>query len=822
MNRNGKDPVYDPPSDTSPPRTPPSQTSKYQTTRRTPQARPSLRGVFPDDQNVGTDTANSSNTSGDERDPHDLALSPKHAARTSIVDNMLLSLDQFSPNSSVLDDYRLFHSVLEPDVDRNSQDSASNGGRYRGNTFSSSLSSENDPYEEGVSHYGIQTATGRRSNSSSTYPSSLRGTNNTRGYDGFHSQRAQPGPSSRAFRTRKESKGSVSSNNDIAPSVPRARGDLGADRHSIDDGGTTPFPPFHDETPRYNELDELEAAPTPSVPAGPRKFPSTSQSDYPSSLNPQSSRTPVASRRNSARSSNPTTTSTPNATTTTKKKHPGNLKIQTIRRAESDMELHPPPALGADSLDPPAPSPTVSFNKPSFPPPADPPTPKERPGFFRRVFGSSKNSPAQPPAQPPPPPDDPPYPSQDRESIRGGKFSKNDAPAATNISSRQVVNKKSSFFRRRKKSVVDSVPPPIALPQHLAPRKVDLVKAPEPSPVSSLRQVMDPYLADAIASSSSDNPSKEGHGREANVEGAKSVPLPPQMKKGSPVPSTGMSKHETLPPPPAVSSGGPDSSLLANSSGDDASTTKSVDVGGSSPLSSPVQGKDVDAEPLGSPSQQSKLVPPLISVPPTTLSPVVEDFPHKTAPSLESSEAPNPSKLTSPGAESEASNYFTASNTPVITTEDPMSAQEKPTENNVEEGGDPSKDVEENGPTAADREQAQKLFDSQDEVVGNDPAAAWLGDPDRASVREAYMDLFDWSNMHILAGLRSLCGRLVLKGETQQVDRVLDAFSSRWCRCNPNHGFKAAGLLSCSPPAVLLSNRLPQMWFTRFVTLFFC
>ena len=197
MNRNGKDPVYDPPSDTSPPRTPPSQTSKYQTTRRTPQARPSLRGVFPDDQNVGTDTANSSNTSGDERDPHDLALSPKHAARTSIVDNMLLSLDQFSPNSSVLDDYRLFHSVLEPDVDRNSQDSASNGGRYRGNTFSSSLSSENDPYEEGVSHYGIQTATGRRSNSSSNYPSSLRGTNSIRGYDGFHAQRAQPGPSSR-------------------------------------------------------------------------------------------------------------------------------------------------------------------------------------------------------------------------------------------------------------------------------------------------------------------------------------------------------------------------------------------------------------------------------------------------------------------------------------------------------------------------------------------------------------------------------------------------------------------------------------------------
>jgi Sec7-like guanine-nucleotide exchange factor len=78
-------------------------------------------------------------------------------------------------------------------------------------------------------------------------------------------------------------------------------------------------------------------------------------------------------------------------------------------------------------------------------------------------------------------------------------------------------------------------------------------------------------------------------------------------------------------------------------------------------------------------------------------------------------------------------------------------------------------------------------------VVGNVPAAAWLGEPDRATVREAYMRLYNWSNMNILAALRSLCQRLVLKGETQQVDRVLDAFSCRWCDCNPSHGFKATG-----------------------------
>lgn len=55
------------------------------------------------------------------------------------------------------------------------------------------------------------------------------------------------------------------------------------------------------------------------------------------------------------------------------------------------------------------------------------------------------------------------------------------------------------------------------------------------------------------------------------------------------------------------------------------------------------------------------------------------------------------------------------------------------------------------------------------------------------------MAMFDWSNMNILSAVRMLCGKLVLKGETQQVDRIVDAFSRRWCECNPNHGLKSAG-----------------------------
>lgn len=781
MNRtrpdNGKAPQRDSPSDASPPRTPPSQMSRYQTVRKGPQGRPSLQDAFPDDT-TGTDTANSSNDSSDERDPHDLSLSPKHAARTSIVDNMLQSLDQFSAGTSVLDDYRLFHSVLETDFhNRDSPDSSSHG-RYRGHTFSSSLSSEPDlAYEEGVSHYGIQTATGRRSNS-------LRGASSVRGYEDLHS-RTQPhaGSSSRTCRARKGSKSSVSSNYDLGPSLSRTRADSGSDNQSasVDYDGGTPFPPFHEdhESLRY---DELDAAPTPSVPAGPRKYHSSSLSEYQNTLNPQSSRTPVASRRNSIKS--------PPRSNQPKRKHrPENIGTATIRRPDLDMELEPPPAI--DSLDPPAPSPTISFNKPTFPPPPDPNPPKERPGFFRRVFGSSKNSASNLAA------DDSQYLSHYDNDFPGvGKQpSRNDVPGTnTSVRSegRQVVNKKPSFFRRRKKSVVDSVPPPISLPQHLVPRALDFTK-PEPSPVSSLRQVMNPYISDAIVPTL-DRSSKEYHGRETNAEDADlagSASLASQKKRGSSVPPSSGSRSKYPGAHPPVPSSGLDTSFLANSSGDEASITRSVDIGGtSSPLSSPVRGKDTDTESFGSPTQ-GRLAPPLpqISVPGATLSPVVEDFPQKPA---ETSETSNPVKMPTPGTDSvlsETSNYFTAASTPVIQSEEPKPGE--PSEGKPEEA---PKEGKKNGPTAADREQAQKLFDSQDEVVGDEPAAAWLGDPDRAVIREAYMDLFDWSNMHILAGLRSLCSRLILKGETQQIDRVLDAFSTRWCQCNPSHGFKAAGL----------------------------
>lgn len=219
-------------------------------------------------------------------------------------------------------------------------------------------------------------------------------------------------------------------------------------------------------------------------------------------------------------------------------------------------------------------------------------------------------------------------------------------------------------------------------------------------------------------------------------------------------------------------------------------------------------------------SLPNMLIPPE-NIASSSLSPVIENFSQKSASPTEGPGEPHPlgvdesaedqntadspphedkqegfSQLSKPtldtsaspaASTSEVSNYHTASNTPVVPSADQKFAE-------AAESRTEDSEIAVDQPPMSDKEQAQKLYENQDQIVGREPPAAWLGDPDRAAIRKAYMELFDWSNMNILAALRGLCNRLVLKGETQQVDRVLDSFSARWCQCNPNHGFKASGM----------------------------
>jgi Sec7-like guanine-nucleotide exchange factor len=97
--------------------------------------------------------------------------------------------------------------------------------------------------------------------------------------------------------------------------------------------------------------------------------------------------------------------------------------------------------------------------------------------------------------------------------------------------------------------------------------------------------------------------------------------------------------------------------------------------------------------------------------------------------------------------------------------------------------------------TDQDRDCARKIFDGDESFVSKAGAASWLGQTmaKNARTRTAYMELFDWRGVNILQAFRDLCERLVVRAESQQLDRVIDAFSERWCECNQNHGFRDRG-----------------------------
>ena len=106
------------------------------------------------------------------------------------------------------------------------------------------------------------------------------------------------------------------------------------------------------------------------------------------------------------------------------------------------------------------------------------------------------------------------------------------------------------------------------------------------------------------------------------------------------------------------------------------------------------------------------------------------------------------------------------------------------------------------------RERARKIFDGDEEDVTRTEAASWLGEKNMLSTKtlQAYMQLFDFAGQNVLAALRVLCGKLVLKGETQQFDRIIMAFSTRWCECNPSHGFKAQDVIHTVCYSLILLN----------------
>uniref|UniRef100_L2FKV3 Sec7 domain-containing protein n=1 Tax=Colletotrichum fructicola (strain Nara gc5) TaxID=1213859 RepID=L2FKV3_COLFN len=414
-----------------------------------------------------------------------------------------------------------------------------------------------------------------------------------------------------------------------------------------------------------------------------------------------------------------------------------------------------------------------------------------------------------------------------------------------------VLQKKpSSFFRRRKKSVsADEVPPvpapaaleppmpPLVAPIQLPITKDKLSAKPEPSPISSLRRVMNPYLKGSpltpntpitpqsapvqatdleMAPDPHDEGSAEEHPRSFSPE---YDPSPNarirQVRSRSRGEDRSPSDHErrtdtpTRPPPePPVSNEKRNNSFLDIDGSDNEADTESRQRGKTRKEKGHRQDKpSKESSPSRRPSQRRD---------DTTIRGRKTN--RLTVDTTDSDDEGNKSGLILP-----IEGTRSASRTSGSTTTDYKSAASAAPSVRVEPDNSPkvlgtfesmnAKPLDEpefvvGDPTDDDRQKAQKIFDGNEDFIQKEKAAAWMGEegPIRQRTLRAYMDLYDFTNKSILQSLRLICERLVFRAETQQVDRILVAFSKRWCDCNTNHGFKASDVIHTICYSIMLLN----------------
>ncbi|KAK7045584.1 hypothetical protein VNI00_007416 [Paramarasmius palmivorus] len=116
---------------------------------------------------------------------------------------------------------------------------------------------------------------------------------------------------------------------------------------------------------------------------------------------------------------------------------------------------------------------------------------------------------------------------------------------------------------------------------------------------------------------------------------------------------------------------------------------------------------------------------------------------------------------------------------------------------------DESGDLEARG-----RELAAKCWNEEEDFLAKDKIAEWLGGIGRLNkiALQHYMDYFDFTGLRLDSAFRRLCSKLYLKGETQQVDRLLEEFSRRYWDCNPSGLFGSANIVHAVTYSILLLN----------------
>jgi hypothetical protein len=844
---------------------------------------------------------------GAEMDLHDLSLSSREATRDSLVDHMLLSFDQLSGQEGgsfgaplqTHDEDQLYSAYGEEEHYPTYTAARNTRPLGHGHSYSSDFEGHEAPNRS-----SSQLTRGRRSNSSSNFQTGLARLNSLRNEPNSSSsgtvQRANQSQSRTLHsRSGKGSKGSSANSFDLgyaqATSNQRwAHGiggrsssfDFGQDRQMLNRQINTAAP-YTTATSFFS--DDYDAAPTPTVPVGPRRQPPMSPG-------------PVYNSENMPPPPIPKTLERKRSTRSSKSAYKGPADGIVINFSqgmnENARELPPLPAFVKEA----APAPLVGYGKTKGP--GNQSAPASKPGFFRRVFGSSKNHHAPTPEptvrhdsttsvetadransrsqhiasqmkSQPPPPREPPPPPKDQPHV--------------------LTKRPSSFFRRRRNKSISEpeAPPPVPPPPSAAPPlppaksdKEDLALRTLPSPVSSLRQVMNQYLEKSVKS-----PVRRNESRDSDTDEALGLEVDEDLKGFSPgyspeanatiravkpLSREGGEEDITIAPDTPVinnldadvlsqrsmkgtrteSKEHPDGTFLQESSDNDREGSYSAprslspnndmpEKRGVSPippesvardmalvaeyerthskrLATPVNNgvsasKDSLVSSSGSKSSLVKATRPVkdeewVMLTPTRSTSDKEDKEDRVwlEPTSSEEHLPAPaSNLSLPleGARASArtsgstgTDYKSATSLvlPVDGDEEPKSSPPLLTAAEaIKSLGEiqvtPPDPVE---PTDGDRERAQKIYDGNEDFIQKEKAAAWLGEEGlvRQRTRVGYMELYDFANLNILAALRILCGRLVLKAETQQVDRILDGFSKRWCQCNPNHGFKSSGM----------------------------
>ncbi|KAI1440137.1 hypothetical protein F5Y02DRAFT_361754 [Annulohypoxylon stygium] len=768
------------------------------------------------------------------RDSHDLSFPSRQFTRDSLVTNMLSSLDQFSlgqihtPNTNMFEDDPL--SPPKRDDYSKSMTSNTRPGRMWSNSLNHghgySYSSDFDGTDDGASRASDQYSRGRRSNSSSGFQSSLGRINSLR-------ERSHPGTSGgRVLHSRGGKTSKSSSTNSIDAgyaqvlTTQRWAHGIGGRSSSFDYGQRPSLSsPVAWKTEFSNTflVDDYEAAPTPTIPVGPRRPNMPSTPVVPPPMPPPESESKTPDRKNSARS------------------RTGTMRTTQSKYAPSTREAPPMPSTEMDS----APAPHIGYEKSKeVIPGTQGPPPATKPGFFSRIFGyrnttpTAEARPAQPAstsenteqsgnklqnvasqtkAQPTPPSRD----SQFRESQRSA-------------SQPHVIQKKSSFFRRRKKSVTEPPmpPPPMPLPKEVSQLKEQSASHRDSSPVSSLRELMSPYLQGittnipgGLLSPTQENARARGYESQDEDNSRKVRGFSPDYE----------------PSPNATIRTVKSTSALRNqeSARRRSQMESSMRDLPELPTKKFIENRDTTffhdssdegEKPRGTGKQKQKQKQPQSN----KSSPMVNDSRDRfesiqERPVTGTDNEEQGKREPSPKLVLQHHSTFEEGRTRSVEGRDgPRRMSTFPSSLNKSDSGLPSVKVDSaegspqivgspldepevlvvGEPTEDERQKAQKIFDGNEDFIQKEKAASWMGEegPVRQRTLRAYMELYDFADQSVLTALRQICSRLILRAETQQVDRILVAFSTRWCDCNPNHGFKTMDVIHTMCYSIMLLN----------------